>query len=597
VLANGRPRRSLGLLALASLVASVVVVSTPPLTAAAATYTITVHARGGVDPSDATSASWPMGRYGDRHLACDWNGDGRDTAVVYRASESRWYGSTDPYPAGADIVFDFGSVQPEDAVLCGDWDGDGRDGPGLYDESSGTWYLKNAPEGGSADLAFRYGRTGMGDTPLVGDWNGDGTDSPGLYRSSDNQWHLTDFVGGGPASLIYTYGQLGNGDRPLAGDWNGDGIDTPGIFRSATAEWHLRDDHLGGPAVTIFPWGRGSDSPLAGDWDADGADEPVLTREPIEAIRDASASELRSKLAAHIAGLPGDYAVTVRQLDGLGVRTSISGAGMYEPASAIKIFAAYLTLRRLETGSLSWEARTSSGTTVRDCMRVMIHISDNACHVELINLLGGGTAMNRALFAAGFTQTVYQGVSATGVTYTAKRSSTNDMALFLERLERGTLLGPSASNHLRTLLLGQLWRGGIPSGLPPGIVQGTKPGELWVSGGLVKANASVVHAPSGRIVITVLGRNGGNDAGAASIGRVVYEHFEGPQDTLMVYSKINMITTGGAMMYSRPGSGYVRTIPAGTRLEVVVSSRVWYQVNYDGTSGWVHSGLLRNRFP
>jgi hypothetical protein len=211
-----------------------------------------------------------LGGIDDHVLACDWNGNGRDTPAMFR--NGRWIVSNQRDGGGTRVTIDFGTRG--DIPVCGDWNGDGRDTIGVVRD--GKWLLRNSLSGGTPNVTFDYGRTQLGDIPIVGDWNGNGRDGVGIIRDGD--WHLRNGLSSGPGQIVFTYGRLTRGDRPLVGDWNGNGRDGVGIVREG--QWHLRNSLSGGPGQITFTYGRvlQGDYPLAGDWTGDGRDTPGIVR-------------------------------------------------------------------------------------------------------------------------------------------------------------------------------------------------------------------------------------------------------------------------------------------------------------------------------
>jgi hypothetical protein len=211
-----------------------------------------------------------LGTPGAEYLACDWNGNGRDTPGVFK--DGVWQISNNRDGSAPYTTFNYG--RRGDFPLCGDWNGNGRETVGIVRD--GTWHLKNSLAGGSSDISFKYGRITRGDIPIVGDWNGNGIATPGIIR--DREWHLRNSHSGGPGQTVFIYGRLTRGDKPLVGDWNGDGRDSPGIVRER--EWHLRNARSGGNANITFIYGRvtAGDVPLMGDWTGNGIDTPAIIR-------------------------------------------------------------------------------------------------------------------------------------------------------------------------------------------------------------------------------------------------------------------------------------------------------------------------------
>lgn len=310
--------------------------------------------------------------------------------------------------------------------------------------------------------------------------------------------------------------------------------------------------------------------------------------------RAASVAELTASLQLALRSLPGRYAVTVREHDGLETRVSINGAVVQEPVSVIKVFVAYGVLDRVDRGQLALSTATRSGVSVADCLRVMIHTSDNLCHYDLVALLGP-QALTTQLQAEGYRGTRYGGAAGTTVPYSEKTSTTDDLALLLERLEEGELLGPELTEHFMTLLETQLWRSKLPAGVERGVPVGNKTGSAWAPGGWFHSDAGIVSSPAGTYSIAVLGSQGATAAGVRTLGRVVFEHFNGPIGVAASYSDLNAVTTGSVTTYRYANTTEpVGTLAAGTRVEVYGSARTWYQLALPSGLVWVPSSALRN---
>lgn len=311
--------------------------------------------------------------------------------------------------------------------------------------------------------------------------------------------------------------------------------------------------------------------------------------------RATSIAELVAALQLRLRSLPGSYSVSVRELDGLEAAVSINGAVMQEPASVMKLFVAYAVLDRVDAGSLTLATPTRSGTSVAACLRVIIHVSDNDCHWDLVALIGN-QALNDQFWAEGYTRTVYQGYSGNGTYYASKQTSTNDVTLLLTRLHRGELLSPASTQLFIDLLETQVWRHRLPSGMPPGVPIANKTGYLWVSSGYIHADVAIVSAPTGPFVVSVIGSRNATAAGVRAIGTVVYEHFAGPVGTPAGFSSDNLVLTTAAPFYSGPGTGQLGVAAAGTRVAAYASRREWYQVIRNGQYVYIHASALENYY-
>lgn len=311
--------------------------------------------------------------------------------------------------------------------------------------------------------------------------------------------------------------------------------------------------------------------------------------------REQSEAALTQRLTSLAAALPGDYSVTVHQLGGLEATVRVRGALMQEPASVMKLFAVYAILDRIDRGVLTLQTATRSGVSVETCMRVVIHISDNDCHWDLVALIGN-QALNDQFWSEGFTQTVYAGRRGDGAVYSSKHTTTDDVALLLRRLEAGELLSEASTDRFIGLLETQVWRHRVPSGVPAGVPVANKTGQLWVASGMIEADAAIVTAPSGTYVVTIMGSRNATGTGVRDLGRAVYEHFEGPFGTAVSYPNANSFTLR-SLAYSRsPGGSIAGYIPAGTALRADAGSRAWYRVFYGGSTFYVDSSGLTNYY-
>ena len=206
----------------------------------------------------------PFGQAGDVPLSCDWDGDGKDTAGVFRDGLFSLRNSL--YPGPPSRQFSFGRAG--DLPVCGDWNGTGVDTVGVF--RAGTFYLRNSNSSGPANITSSYGRAG--DQPVAGDWDGNGHDSFGVVRAAT--WFLSDRTGAPVTAYKFGYGR--DTDRPLTGDWTARGSDTVGVRRDNV--FYLRNALSGGPADIVAGYGTTADRGLAGNWDGVAGDSVGVAR-------------------------------------------------------------------------------------------------------------------------------------------------------------------------------------------------------------------------------------------------------------------------------------------------------------------------------
>ena len=303
---------------------------------------------------------------------------------------------------------------------------------------------------------------------------------------------------------------------------------------------------------------------------------------------------LYSKIRATMSGYAGTYSVTVRELGGLNEVTNVGGGVRREPASMIKVFAAWAAYKRIQQGLATTSTRLSSGIPLGTCIHLMIHVSDNYCHSDIVHWIGI-SQLNAMIRGAGFTNTYYGSVPrGTSVLYAGNRTTSNDLALLMNKLSSGTILSTSYVNALFKIMGSQIGRSRIPSGIPPGVKQVSKPGALWIASGLMQGDTAIVYG--GRVyALSIIGDDNPPKAAFRAISRTVYEHFNGTFGAAASYPREQMTTRWSVGLRSSPGGGVVVTVPGGTNVEQLDSIRDWYIVQYGTRKLWVHFSALRNR--
>jgi beta-lactamase class A len=161
----------------------------------------------------------------------------------------------------------------------------------------------------------------------------------------------------------------------------------------------------------------------------------------------------------------------------------------------------------------------------------MIVRSSNLATNVLIALVGADRA-NAAAHALGATRIrVLRGVE-DNKAYAAGLNNTTtsaDLAVLLQRVERGDALGPEGARLMKDVLLRQEFNDAIPAGVPPGTPVAHKTG--WITGTL--HDAALVYPP-GRApyVLVVLTRKIPSEATArqliVDVSRLVWTHATSP---------------------------------------------------------------------
>jgi beta-lactamase class A len=214
----------------------------------------------------------------------------------------------------------------------------------------------------------------------------------------------------------------------------------------------------------------------------------------IKYIRSYSATDAgMSALMEHFAqSHPGTYGISLVELSGVRRHASYNGTKQFTTASTYKLFVAYSTLLRIESGQWNWNDQIAGGRNLTKCFDDMIVRSDNACAETLLRKISFTPITNEAK-AIGATRTSFLGSS--GI-----KSTAEDESLFLSLLYSGQILSQQSSRDtLINALKRNIYRQGVPAGMP-GVTVANKVGFL---DGLFH-DAAIVYSPTGTYVLTVL---------------------------------------------------------------------------------------------
>lgn len=294
--------------------------------------------------------------------------------------------------------------------------------------------------------------------------------------------------------------------------------------------------------------------------------------------------ELAAALETYLSTKEGRYSVTVTELDGEQRSMSLNGARRVEPASTMKLFYAWATLRAIDEGTLTLATRMNSGLTVGRCLTVMIQVSDNQCAVDLRRMLGM-RKLNRLFASEGYANT-YIVLDSMG-RYVTKRTSSDDLALLLARLEEGALLSEAQTYEFTKRLLAQIWRQRISSGVASGTVVASKSGQLWVSTGMVEADTAIIHGAHTTYVLTAIGTHGAAGTTIRGISTIVYRYLQGPFEVRASFPSHQFVTTTKVRLLTSPGGSVVKYLPQGTAVQVLYSIRTWMRVKAGTSYGWI----------
>jgi beta-lactamase class A len=210
----------------------------------------------------------------------------------------------------------------------------------------------------------------------------------------------------------------------------------------------------------------------------------------------ATSSGLQALIKDYAATHRGTYAVATFELNDN--RSAFYNQNISTvPASTYKLFVAYVALKKIEQGALSFKTQTAAGT-LDSCMQKVILVSDNTCAWAILDLMGWNETQKQ-IEAAGFSYTKINN-SVGGY----MKSTANDLAKLLKGFYNGTLLQSSSTDYLFKLMKHQIYRSGIPAG-SPGANVADKVGFLnsW------NHDAAIVYAPHSTYVLVIMTTNAG----------------------------------------------------------------------------------------
>lgn len=276
------------------------------------------------------------------------------------------------------------------------------------------------------------------------------------------------------------------------------------------------------------------------------------------AVATSPQDALRDSIVARIAASPGAVvAVSYRDLQ-TGESLDIAQDTVFHAASTMKIPVMIEVLKRAQEGAFgldqevllvnqfpsladgspfSLNAADDGDTTlyskigervsVRELIRRMITRSSNLATNELIELVGAANVTAGAHRLGASRISVLRGVEDQKAFDKGLINTTTsaDLAILLEAIEKGQVLSPSSSSEMRDVLLAQEFNEKIPAGLPPGTKVAHKTGEITA----VSHDAAVVY-PAGRkpYVLVVLTKgireSAASSALIADISRLVWAH-------------------------------------------------------------------------
>lgn len=191
----------------------------------------------------------------------------------------------------------------------------------------------------------------------------------------------------------------------------------------------------------------------------------------------------------------GSFGIALTELSGSYRHATYQGDTKFITASTFKLFVAYSSLLRVESGAWHWSDQIEGGHDLSTCFDRMIRLSDNACATALLTKIGFQAITNEA-----------RAVGANSTSFLEKdgiKSTASDEALLLALLQKGQILTQQINRDLWINTMKQnVYRSGIPKGIP-GAVVADKVGFLDA----LLHDSAIVYSPSGTYVLVIMTNN------------------------------------------------------------------------------------------
>ena len=205
---------------------------------------------------------------------------------------------------------------------------------------------------------------------------------------------------------------------------------------------------------------------------------------------------------------PGTYGVALTELSGQYRRATYNADKSFTTASTYKLFVAYSTLRRIESGEWHWTDQIQGGRDLAKCFEDMIVVSDNDCAHTLLEKVGF-TAITNEAREIGCTSTSFLGKD--GI-----KTTPADLALILAELQTGQILNQQAS---RDRWIDAMKRNIYRQGIPKGVSSYAVANKVGFLDGLLH-DAGIVYASSGPYVLAIM-TDGSSWANIAELTRQI----------------------------------------------------------------------------
>lgn len=236
-------------------------------------------------------------------------------------------------------------------------------------------------------------------------------------------------------------------------------------------------------------------------------------------------SKLEKKIAELVKGFHGDVGVYVKNLHS-GKVSTFQADTIFPTASMVKIPIMVGMMDKIEKGELSYHQeiiykdsllyagsdilgsyKTDEKIEIGKTMLLMLSTSDNTASLWLQSLAGGGTRINELLDSAGLKDTRVNsrtpGREENRKMYGWGQTTPREMATLVEKISKGEIISPKASEKMLRLLSRNYDDENAISQIPPYVFIACKHGCVNQS----RSETLFVMAPHGAYVFSIITKN------------------------------------------------------------------------------------------
>lgn len=188
---------------------------------------------------------------------------------------------------------------------------------------------------------------------------------------------------------------------------------------------------------------------------------------------------------------PGTYSISVKELSGAQPLRSANYRGDQQMVSAGTEggYVYYAVLMALQNKSILSNDTILGTRQVNDCLKDMIEKTDTNCSTAFMNKIGHETMVSRGK-ELGLKNTTFAG--------TQTKTSTNDLALFLNNLFFSKVAQTAGGGQIMGAMQTTRMRDGIAAGIARGTIS-----NVAGTAGKVQNDAAIVHSPKGVYILAI----------------------------------------------------------------------------------------------